>query len=234
MLTIINYRLNENIVPEIKQYIKQYAIEQYALIKYQEIQDMEELLTSSAKICLISYDDYLNNIESLKNWKKANKAKFIFITEDYFQMLDIIRNTPAEYCLLSPVLKETMLSLVEHIRLKIKSNIIAIKLGHSGEEVIEVKNLNYINIVNRNLRFYMVDKTEINSQTLRQSFAKEITPMLTHKELFFMMPSLLVNLENIKQLYDGYIVFKNEEKLYYPKLWHEKLRAAWLDYYENF
>ena len=67
-----------------------------------------------------------------------------------------------------------LLMLIDYIREKIKSKVIAIKKAHNGEEIIEVTKLNYVNIVHRSLRFYMTYSKQIDSQTLRQSFYKEV------------------------------------------------------------
>ena len=97
--------------------------------------------------------------------------------------------------------------------------------------MIEVNKLNYVNIAHRSLRFYMTYGKQIDSQTLRQSFYKEVQPMLKHTELYFMAPSLLVNLENIKELYPDHIIFKNGDITYYPKTQYEKLRTAWFEFH---
>ena len=55
--------------------------------------------------------------------------------------------------------------------------------------------------------------------------------MLKHTELHFMAPSLLVNLENIKELYPDHMIFKNGDIAYYPKTQYEKLRAAWFEFH---
>ena len=55
--------------------------------------------------------------------------------------------------------------------------------------------------------------------------------MLKNSELYFMAPSLLVNLENIKELYQDHMIFKNGDIAYYPKTQYEKLRSAWFEFH---
>lgn len=232
MLKIILYKTENAQIEETQPVIKAYAEQQYASIKTIIIDNIPDLLKSQGKICLIDYDTYLKNENDLKQWQENNKVIYIFIAENYIQMIDAVKHKGLDsYCLLSPIKSEMLVLVLDYIRQYIKSSIIAIKKAHSGEEIIEVNKLNYIDIVNRNLRFYMDCGKEIDSQTLRQSFAKEIEPMLKHKELYFMAPSLLFNLDNIKELYPNHMIFKNGTKAYYPKTQYEKLRAAWFEYH---
>lgn len=55
--------------------------------------------------------------------------------------------------------------------------------------------------------------------------------MLKNSELYFMAPSLLVNLENIKELYPDRMIFKNGDIAYYPKAQYEKLHTAWFEFF---
>lgn len=181
----------------------------------------------------MDYDTYLKNYEDLKEWQEKNKMIFIFIAENYFQMIEAVKRKDIDsYCLLSPLKKEMLTLILDYIRQKIRSKVIAIKKAHNGEEIVEVTKLNYVNIVHRSLRFYMTCGKQIDSQSLRQSFSKEIEPMLKHEELYFMAPSLLVNLENIKELYPDHMIFKSSEIAYYPKTQYEKLRAAWFEFHQ--
>lgn len=232
MLSLVIYETHGQEIQKIKESVKEYANEQYTVIKQIVVNNINDLLKTKARICLIDYDIYLENEQVLTEWRTNNKSYFIFGANDYFQMVDVIRRQKDHFCLLEPVREEVLVLVLDYIRQKIKSNIIAVKIPHSGEEIIEVKQLNYINIVNRNLRFYLKDKTTIDSQSLRQSFAKEIEPMLKHPELFFIAPSMVVNMENIKQLFADHMVFNNGDCAYYPRTAHEKLQMAWKEYHE--
>jgi hypothetical protein len=103
-------------------------------------------------------------------------------------------------------------------------------LAHAEDQRIYIKDLNYINITNRNLRYHLADGKEYDSQTLRQSFSKEISPLLIKPELYFIQPSLLVNLTNIETLWADRMQFENGDIIYYPKTAYEKLKNAWKNY----
>lgn len=232
MLKFIIYESENSQSLNVQKWIKEYADEQYTSIKVLSTDSVDELIKLQGKICLIDYDIYLKHHEKIKNWQDKNKIIFLYIAEDYIQMIEAIKRDINSYCVLNPIRQEMLLLLLDYIRQRIKSNIIAVKKAHSGEEIIEVNKLNYVNIVSRNLRFYMDCGKQIDSQSLRHSFAKEVEPMLKHIELYFMPPSLIVNLENIKELYPDHMIFKNGATAYYPKTQYEKLRAAWFEFHE--
>lgn len=87
----------------------------------------------------------------------------MFIAENYIQMIDAIRSDITAYCLLNPVKTDILIMLLDYIREKIKSKVIAIKKAYNREEIIKVEELNYINIVHRSLRFYMINGERIDS-----------------------------------------------------------------------
>ena len=232
MLKFIIYETEDAQSVNVQQWIKEYADEQYTSIKVFTANTIDNLIKLQGKICLIDYDIYLKHQDNLKEWQEKNKIIFLYIAEDYIQMIEAIKQDTNSYCLLNPLKKDMFLLLLDYLRQRIKSNIIAIKKAHNGEEIIEVNKLNYVNIASRNLRFYMDCGKQIDSQSLRQSFAKEAEPMLKHMELYFMAPSLIVNLENIKELYPDHMIFKNGAIAYYPKTQYDKLRAAWFEFHE--
>lgn len=233
MLKFIVYETENVKASQIQEILKEYAEQQYTSIKIFSANTIEDLVKLQGRICLIDYDTYLKNEDIFKEWTKTNKTVFMFIAEDYIQMIEAVKRKDLDaYCLLNPVKKEMFILLLDYIRQKIKSGIITVKKPHNGDEIIEVHKLNYINIVHRGLRFYMTCGRQIDGQTLRQSFIKEIEPMLKHSELYFMPPSMLINLENVKELYPGHMIFQNREIAYYPKSQYEKLRAAWFEFHD--
>lgn len=232
LLKFIIYNTENAQVSKVRKSLHDYAEQQYASIKILSVNSLEELIKTHGTICLMDYDFYLKNFERLKKWKKKTHICFMFIAKNHYQMIEAVKSNPNDYCLLSPLKTDMLLMLLDYIREKIKSKVIAIKKAHNGEEIIEVNKLNYVNIVHRSLRFYMTYGKQIDSQTLRQSFYKEVQPMLKHTELYFMAPSLLVNLENIKELYPDHIIFKNGDITYYPKTQYEKLRTAWFEFHQ--
>ena len=98
----------------------------------------------------------------------------------------------------------------------------------AGEELIYIRNLNYINIDERSICYHLVDGMLKASHVLRNSFEKSISQYLHNDNLLFIKPSLLINLANIKAMDREKITFRNNEILYYPKKYYEYIRMRWI------
>ena len=182
-------------------------------------------------VCLIEFKAFLEDGEELVKWQKQNHLKFIFTTSDIKDIVEIMQNYPEHYLLLAPIEEESLNKVFRNLKEKIKKKAIIVKLAHSEDQRIYLKDLNYINITKRNLRYHLSSGKEYDSQTLRQSFSKEISPLLSKPELYFIQPSLLVNLTNIETLFSDHLQFENGDVVYYPKSAYEKLKEAWKNYY---
>ena len=217
-------------VGDIRGYLRKFANSSNVIIKENVFFKVEDMTEMSADVCLLDYKAFLENGDILLKWKDENNIKFIFITSDIKDIIDIMQNHPEQYLILSPVEEESLIKVFENLKSKIKRIAIIAKLAHQEDKRIYVKDLNYINITKRNLRYHLADGREYDSQTLRQSFSKEISPLLIKPELYFIQPSLLVNMTNIETLWDDHMQFENGDIIYYPKTAYEKLKAAWKEY----
>lgn len=217
-------------VGDIRGYLRKFANSSNVIIKENVFFKVEDMIEMSADVCLLDYKAFLENGDILLKWKDENNIKFIFITSDIKDIIDIMQNHPEQYLILSPVEEESLIKVFENLKLRIKRIAIIAKLAHQEDKRIYVKDLNYINITKRNLRYHLADGREYDSQTLRQSFSKEISPLLIKPELYFIQPSLLVNLTNIETLWADHMQFENGDIVYYPKTAYEKLKAAWKEY----
>lgn len=217
-------------VGDIRGYLRKFANNSNVVIKENVFFKVEDMVEMSADVCLLDYKAFLEDGDILLKWKDENNIKFIFITSDIKDIIDIMQNHPEQYLILSPVEEESLIKVFENLKLRIKRIAIIAKLAHQEDKRIYVKDLNYINITKRNLRYHLADGREYDSQTLRQSFSKEISPLLIKPELYFIQPSLLVNMTNIETLWDDHMQFENGDIIYYPKTAYEKLKAAWKEY----
>ena len=96
-----------------------------------------------------------------------------------------------------------------------------------GDKRVELKDLNFIDIEERSL-FYHLDDEVIKARCiLRTSFAKAVEPYLCNDNLFFLKPSLLINIDNIQFLDKDHIIFKNDEILYFPKKYYIEIYNRW-------
>lgn len=189
------------------------------------------MVETETDICLLDYKTYLEHEEILLDWKKTNEyMKFVFITNDIKDILDIVQIHPDEYLLLAPIEEESLWKVFDNVKLKIKRIAVIIKLAHTEDKRIYIKDLNYINIIKRNLRYHLADGREIDGPTLRNSFAKEVSSLLCKPELYFIQPSILINLTNVETLWQDHMQFENGDVLYYPKTAYDKLKLAWKEY----
>jgi hypothetical protein len=217
-------------IGDIRGYLRKFANSSNVIIKENVFFKVEDMVEMSADVCLLDYKAFLEDGDILLKWLDENNIKFIFITSDIKDIIDIMQNHPEQYLILSPVEEESLIKVFENLKLRIKRIAIIAKLAHQEDKRIYVKDLNYINITKRNLRYHLADGREYDSQTLRQSFSKEISPLLIKPELYFIQPSLLVNMTNIETLWDDHMQFENGDVVYYPKTAYEKLKAAWKEY----
>lgn len=96
-----------------------------------------------------------------------------------------------------------------------------------GDKRVELKDLNFIDIEERSLFYHLNDKVIKARCILRTSFAKAIEPYLCNENLFFLKPSLLINIDNIQFLNKDHIIFKNDEILYFPKKYYIEIYEKW-------
>ena len=96
-----------------------------------------------------------------------------------------------------------------------------------GYKRVELKDLNFIDIEERSL-FYHFNTEVIKARCiLRTSFAKAVEQYLGNDNLFFLKPSLLINIDNIQFLNKDHIIFKNDEVLYFPKKYYIEIYNRW-------
>jgi hypothetical protein len=230
MIKVTIYERYIENVGDVRGYLRKFANSSNVIIKENVFFKVEDMVEMSADVCLLDYKAFLEDGDILLKWKDENNIKFIFITSDIKDIIDIMQNHPEQYLILSPVEEESLIKVFENLKLRIKRIAIIAKLAHQEDKRIYVKDLNYINITKRNLRYHLADGREYDSQTLRQSFSEEISPLLIKPELYFIQPSLLVNMTNIETLWDDHMQFENGDIVYYPKTAYEKLKAAWKEY----
>ena len=230
LIKIVIYEHYIENVGDVRGYLRHFANNSNVVIKENVFFKVEDMVEIAADVCLLDYKAYLEHEVLLSKWQNDNNMKFIFVTSDIKDILEIVQKHPEQYLLLSPIEEEGLIKILENLKTKIKRIAIIAKLAHSEDKRIYLKDLNYINIMNRNLRYHLADGREYDSQTLRQSFSKEISPLLIKPELYFIQPSLLVNLTNIETLYADHMQFENGDIVYYPKSSYDKIKAAWKEY----
>ena len=230
MIKVFIYEKYIENVGDVRGYMRKFANNNNIIVKENVFFKAEDMIEIATDICLLDYKAFLEEEENLTKWQIENNIKFIFATSDIKDIIDIMQSHPEQYLILTPIEEEALIKIFTNLKSRIKRIAIIAKLAHSEDKRIYIKDLNYINITNRNLRYHLADGREYDSQTLRQSFSKEISPLLIKPELYFIQPSLLINLTNVETLWADHMQFENGDIVYYPKTAYEKLKSAWKEY----
>lgn len=233
MLSIAIYSDNNEDVSTIRSIIQDFLINVKIVAKISVFNDEYKFITvpDSYDIYIMDMDSEDDVIELGKNMKSIdNNGNFIYISSDTSKAYPATK-IRANYFLVKPIEKEDLLEILNEIKQKIQDDTIIIKLAH-GERRVRANTLNYINIVKRCLCYHMKDGNMFDGQTLRSSFEKAIAPLHHHrgKSFFFLPPSLLINLGEVKIVDVDHIVFENDDVLYIPKRAYEIIRTAWINY----
>jgi hypothetical protein len=231
MIKITIYEKNIENVGDTRGYLRKFANANNMIIKENVYFKVEDMIEKTADVCLLDYKAFLEEQESLLKWQEENHIKFVFVTSDIKDIVDIMQTHPEQYLILSPIEEESLLKIFDNLKTKIRKKAIIVKLAHSEDQRIYIKDLNYINIANRNLCYHLATGKNYDSQTLRQSFVKEVEPLLSKPGLFLIQPSLLINLTNVETLFADHLIFENGDILYFPKTAYDKIKEAWKNYY---
>lgn len=157
-----------------------------------------------------------------------NKIKVIYILDEQTKCFADFIQYPY-YCIKDPTDKEEVFAVLAQVQHDMLSKIIMLKT-QIGFRVIDVADLNCVNIVSRAVAYHLDNGELVNGLCLRGSFEKAIADIKDTPSLYFMRPSLLINLAKIKILHTDHVEFINGEKLYYPRTAFESLKAAWEAY----
>ena len=231
MIKFTIYEHNIENVGDIRGYLRRFANANNMIIKENVYFKVEDMVEKAADVCLLDYKAFLENQPVLSEWQEKNHIKFIFVTSDIKDIIEIVQLHPEQYLLLSPIEEGSLLKVFDNLKMKIRSKAIIVKLAHSEDQRIYIKDLNYINIINRNLRYHLATGKQYDSQTLRKSFVKEVEPLLSKPGLFLIQPSLLINLTNVETLFADHLQFENGEVVYFPKSAYNKIKEVWKNYY---
>ena len=115
--------------------------------------------------------------------------------------------------------------LAEHIALQ--ENETTLVNTSQGYVKINVNDINYIDIVKRNLCYHLVDNSEVLSVTIRKAFTNYIGAFQHNTNFIFIEPAFLINLNQITRLEQDRVEFKNGSIAYINKKQYTSIKAAW-------
>lgn len=173
----------------------------------------------------IYFIDIDNNDISLFNRVNSNNNFFIYYSDNKISAYDAFKYK-ADFFLCKPIETKSLNDILLTIKQKIKEEVIIIKSKYKDYRMPLYK-VNYINIIKRNLCYHLCDGTLIEGQALRTSFKNTINPLQYNPALVFIPPSLLINILNIKTLGKDYIIFENEEIVYFPRKSRDIIARRW-------
>lgn len=231
MLSIAIYDDNKETIDIVRDAIQDFLIETHSLAKVSCFDKAEDLLFASG-----SYDVYIMDIDSSEDIDALSSriseidfsSRFIFMGTDPALACSAYK-VDAESYLLKPIDKKQLFKVLTKIKQKVKEEAIIIKTPE-GERRVKIPQLNYINIVKRCLCYHLKDGNVFDGQTLRTSFEKAITPLNLHPSFYFLAPSLLINLSEIKIINTDHIIFENDNVLYFPKKAYDIIYEHWKNY----
>lgn len=96
-----------------------------------------------------------------------------------------------------------------------------------GYVKINAADINYVDIVKRNLCYHLVDNTEVVSVTIRKAFKTYVGAFMYHDNFVFVEPAFLINLSQIARIDTDHITFKNGAIVYVNKKQYTEIYAAW-------
>ena len=232
MLSIGIYSECEETISLLKKSLQDFLISIKMMAKVSYLNDSETFITTPG-----SYDVYFMDLDTAtidvidlgKKMKKIDRgSRFICISNDDSKAR-LVTKAHLDYFISKPVDIEELIEILMEIKKDVQFDNIVIKTSN-GETRMRINNVNYINIVKRCLCYHLTDGTMFDGQSLRGSFQKMINPLQDHESFFFITPSILVNLGNIKAINKDHIVFDNDDILFFSMQQNDKVRNAWLSY----
>lgn len=100
-----------------------------------------------------------------------------------------------------------------------------------GYVKVHTKQIKYINIENRSVCYHLINNARIESQKLRTSFEKSVNDKIkTDSNFIYLKPSLIFNLNEIKEIDKYRVIFNDGEVFSFPKCKYDELLETWLDF----
>lgn len=131
----------------------------------------------------------------------------------------------AYFYLLKPISKDSIFKVLDKAIEEIEDAIeleerseknIEVKT-HNGKQIVRVKDILYVDIVNRGLCFHMTDGNLLEGPMLRIPFSEAVANLTAYDTFVFAGSHLLVNTKNVEKAERTNVTFKNGEQLFLSK-----------------
>jgi hypothetical protein len=133
MIKITIYEKNIENVGDTRGYLRKFANANNMIIKENVYFKAEDMIEKTADVCLLDYKAFLEEQDVLLKWQQENYIKFIFVTSDIKDIIDIMQSHPEQYLILSPIEEESLLKIFNNLKAKIRKKAIIAKLAHSED-----------------------------------------------------------------------------------------------------
>lgn len=181
-------------------------------------------------ICFLDIEiPEVNGIELAKRIKKYKQStKIIFVTSHEERALETYDIQGCGF-LLKHTIEDKISEFLDKLFETIENEKTLIK---TKEGVIKIENqeIQYINIEGRNICYHLRDGGALIGPALRGTFRDAVSQFFNKPDFFFLQPSLIVNLDNIRLLNREHIQFKDGEIYYLPKNGYNKIMQVWSYY----
>lgn len=175
----------------------------------------------------------LNGIDVGKKIREMKDEGFIIYLTSEASFAVESYNTRAFHYLLKPIEKEKFFSVLDSVFQLLKSKAskyITVKT-QDGITKISFDEINYAELTGRRIRYCLIDKSVIESVTLRNTFAEAVTPLLNDQRFVLCGASFAINLHQVSSIKSNNVYFKNNEMILPPKKNISTLRSQWLDFW---
>lgn len=218
-----------NILRWLEEAIIQYSNEhdiQVQIQRYSHFNDFYLYLDQFEELDLLEFNGQ-DLVQMIRN--KNKRAEIVIMSSDNFY-LSFSYLINAAYYLCKPIEKAQINTALKVIFSKIFSKECIIK-SKKGQRRILLDDLLYIDIQQRSSCFHLKNEI-IYSPCLHGTFRKENGYLLNHQELLLVEPSLIFNLDNIKELTREYVKFVDDNIFYLPRKGYDKIYPVWSYYHQ--
>lgn len=167
-------------------------------------------------------------VQMIRN-KNKHAEIVIMNSDDFYLSFSFLMNVA--YYLRKPIEKAQLNTALQIVFSRIVSKECIIK-SKKGQRRILLDDLLYIDIQQRSSCFHLKNET-IYSPCLHGTFRKENGYLLNHQELLLVEPSLIFNLDNIKELTREYVKFVDDNIFYLPRKGYDKIYPVWSYYHQS-
>lgn len=166
-------------------------------------------------------------VQMIRN-KNKHAEIVIMNSDDFYLSFSFLMNVA--YYLRKPIEKAQLNTALQIVFSRIVSKECIIK-SKKGQRRILLDDLLYIDIQQRSSCFHLKNEI-IYSPCLHGTFRKENGYLLNHQELLLVEPSLIFNLDNIKELTREYVKFVDDNIFYLPRKGYDKIYPVWFYYHQ--